>query len=184
MCWVLGAGCWMLGAGHFLDADCLGQGIRVGSWLADLFSHCCTYNHVPPNFFNTSHIVLLLASGSLLYSTPPFLPATPPLSPCFLGPRLLVPGLLPGALPLEHATCCPFCTTHHLTTLASHHIPRASRGRTSPTGLGSRANITEGRLLAADAPEHRPAFHCPLRQFLKFGFPTANRGTATRGERR
>lgn len=37
-CWALDAGgCWTLG----LLTDCLGQGIRVGSWLADL-SCCCT----------------------------------------------------------------------------------------------------------------------------------------------
>lgn len=42
---VLGAGCWALDAGGCwtlaLLTDCLGQGIRVGSWLADL-SCCCT----------------------------------------------------------------------------------------------------------------------------------------------
>lgn len=62
-------GCWMLDAGARWDADCLGQGIRVGSWLADL-SCCCTYNHVPPDFLNKTPIVclLLLASARFSYS--------------------------------------------------------------------------------------------------------------------
>lgn len=173
-----------MGAGHLLDADCLGQGIPVGSWLADLFSRC-TYNHVPPNFLNTSPIVLLLASGSLLYRTPPFHPATPPLSPCFLGSIFLFWS--PPRRPY-HSSTRPVAlsvrpTTSH-TRLASHLTPRASGSRTSLTGLGSRAIITERRLLAADTPEHRPASHCAFRQFLKFGFLTAKCGTATRGERR
>lgn len=62
-------GCWMLDAGARWDADCLGQGIRVGSWLADL-SCCCTYNHVPPDFLNKTPIVclFLLASARFSYS--------------------------------------------------------------------------------------------------------------------
>lgn len=141
----------MLGAGHFLDADCLGQGIRVGSWLADLFSHCCTYNHVPPDFFNTSHIVLLLASGSLLYSTPPFLPATPPLSPCFLGPVFLFPvssqapyhlSTRPVALSVRPTTSphSPRITSHTPSFRGSHQSYRAWQPSKHHRGasLGSR----------------------------------------------
>lgn len=119
-------GCWMLDAGARWDADCLGQGIRVGSWLADL-SCCCTYNHVPPNFLNKtppSVCLLLLASARFSYSKlRPSLPATH--HHCLRAswaPILLFPVSLPGTIPLEHATCCLFCTTHHLTTLASHQI--------------------------------------------------------------
>lgn len=132
---VLGAGCCVLGAGHFLDADCLGQGIRVGSWLADLFSRC-TYNHVPPNFLNTSPIVLLLASGSLPYSTPPILPATPPLSPCFLDPIFLFPvssqapyhsSTRPVALSVRPTTSpySPRITSHIPSFRGSHQSYRA-----------------------------------------------------------
>lgn len=123
--WRVPDGCWMLDAGAHWDADCLGQGIRVGSWLADLFC-CCTYNHVPPNFLNKTPIVylFLLASARFSYSKLRLsLPATH--HHCLRAswaPIFLFTVSLPGAIPLDHATCCLFCTTHHLTTLASHHI--------------------------------------------------------------
>lgn len=123
--WRVPDGCWMLDAGAHWDADCLGQGIRVGSWLADLFC-CCTYNHVPPDFLNKTPIVylFLLASARFSYSKVRLsLPATH--HHCLRAswaPIFLFPVSFPGAIPLEHATCCLFCTTHHLTTLASHHI--------------------------------------------------------------
>lgn len=141
----------MLDAGH-LDADCLGQGIRVGSWLADLFS-CCTYNHVPPNFLNRNPIVLLLASARFSTALRLSLPATPPLSPCFLGPIFLFPVSPPRRPTTRARDLLPFLydPPPHYARLASHLILRAPGGRTRQAGLGSRAHITERRLLAADA---------------------------------
>ena len=100
----------------------------MGSWPADLF-FCCTYNHVPPNFLNISPNCAPLGFCSPLYSTPPFPSGNTTIVSVLPGPHLLVPRLLPGDLPLEHATYCPFCVTHRLASsrlassrLASPHI--------------------------------------------------------------
>ncbi|KAH8770012.1 hypothetical protein F5883DRAFT_59921 [Diaporthe sp. PMI_573] len=132
-------GCWMLTA--WAKESVWVLGLLISSAVVQYIQSMClpasrTKPHCAP-----------LGFCSLPSSTPPFPLATPPLSPCFLGPIFLFPGLLPGVLPLEHATCCLSCTPHHVTTLASPNIlypdlPEVApvqeglaAARTSPVGV-------------------------------------------------
>lgn len=184
------AGCWMLDAGAHWDADCLGQGIRVGSWLADLFC-CCTYNHVPPNFLNKTPIVylFLLASARFSYSKLRLsLPATH--HHCLRAswaPIFLLPGFLPRRHTTRSRDLLPFLydpPPHHA-RLASHLIPRASGSRTSPGRLGSRANHHRPASLGSRC--HRASTGLspripPVPEIWLF--LRRNYATASRGERR
>lgn len=99
-CWMLDAGRWMLMPGCWLTA-CLGQVILVGSWDADLFCFCrCTIQSCASRLLKQKPHCAPLGFCSLPYGAPPFPLPTPPLSPCFLGPILRAPVLLPG-LPLR-----------------------------------------------------------------------------------
>lgn len=169
-----------------MDADSLGQG-NPSVWVLGslISSFVVQYVHVPPGFSNKTPLCpswLLLAS--LQHSA--FPPGNTTIVSVLPGPNSLVPRLLPGR-PTTRARdllLFPYDPPPHYARLVSHLISRPSGSRTSPAGLGSRPNITDRLLLAADVTERRPASHCTHPPIFEVWFRTTSRGTATRGERR
>lgn len=143
----------------------------MGSWLADLLLRGTinTFMCLPILSNKTPLCPSWLLLASLQHSAFPsgnttFVSVLP-------GPHSLVPRLLPGRLTTPSRDLLPFLygPPPHYARLVSRLISRPSGSRTSPAGLGSRPNITDRRLLAADVTERHPASHCAPRQFLRSG---------------